>query len=676
MYERKHSVACIGKGESTGGLGKQLETEGCSLCVVERSADLARILDSEKPGSLIVDLVGRKNCFKFLDDVRKVLDTVRERPRLIVISDRADQKIRLKAVQAGSDVFLATPVTPLLVLQHLFPASRRAGEGHRILLIHDAMSDRFAETVARLKHDGMLVKQLSNPAQAMLSMINFMPDVLIIGHLLPGCHGDEIGKMIHQLSDFEETPVIYLCNEDDKAFTPGDTFPCEVISDSTDYPCIVSLLDRLVVAGRNRSNRIQYLRDYDQLTGFLNREGFLGLLERGFRKGDVAAVIVLEIGNLNAHVHGLSPQMQNELVFEVSSLLSRSIPPALVNARIGDYGFAFLSVDRSRQELEHLGKTLCHDICSQIFDIGDGSVTVDCNLGIAVTDDPARDGLSLLSLAVQACHAAVKSGLDHVCTRVLAPTDGTLQSGEDRELAEYLQSAIDKNLFRLVYQPIASLRGNGVEKYEVLLRLYDGSAGIVPPSRFMPIAVQNGLMYSIDRWVIGSAMEVLKERGGNTSLFVKVASESIQAPGFSAWLERLFDVCGLPGNRLVFEVCDANIRAGFKQAAAFATHVRQLGCGISLQHNDIRKDIAPMLEHIPASYVKINKSTIDEIATSHELRLKLKSMIMVCEEHKARLITGFVEDAGDLQLLWKCGVHYIQGNFLQEPDEGLGFDFG
>jgi EAL domain-containing protein (putative c-di-GMP-specific phosphodiesterase class I) len=51
-------------------------------------------------------------------------------------------------------------------------------------------------------------------------------------------------------------------------------------------------------------------------------------------------------------------------------------------------------------------------------------------------------------------------------------------------------------------------------------------------------------------------------------------------------------------------------------------------------------------------------------------------VITLCEKHKARVITGFVEDASNLQMLWKCRVHYIQGNFLQEPDAVLNFDFG
>jgi EAL domain-containing protein (putative c-di-GMP-specific phosphodiesterase class I) len=292
---------------------------------------------------------------------------------------------------------------------------------------------------------------------------------------------------------------------------------------------------------------------------------------------------------------------------------------------------------------------------------GDTSITVGCNLGIAVADHPLTDGLPLFALALQACNEAVQSSVNHICIHSLARVAEAAQSSEDRTFAEYLQYAIDENLFRLVYQPIASLHGNGVEKYEVLLRLHDRSGHVLPPSRFMPVAKRSGLMHAIDCWVIESAMDVLKKRGNGTSLFVKVSSESIQAPGFSAWLENLFNARGLPGNRLVFEICDANIRAGLKQVADFANHARKLGCGIALEH---------------ASYVKINRNAVDDIAVSRDLQLKLKTMIALCEHHKARVITGFVEDASSLQLLWKCGVHYIQGNFLQEPDEELDFDFG
>ncbi|MFV1972470.1 MAG: EAL domain-containing protein [Thiohalobacterales bacterium] len=676
MDERKHSVVYLGKGTLAEGLTSQRGAEGYAFSVVNRTSELAAILDREQPGSLIVELVGQINCFKRLDDVSKVLDRHAGKPRLVVISDRADQKIRLKAVQAGGDVFLATPVTPRLILQSLYPVSGRNGESHRVLVIDDRTSDWSAEIVSQLEHDGMFVKRMSNPEQALLTMINFMPDVLIIGNSLPGCHADDIGRMIHQLSDYEDIPVIYLCGDEDNAFTPGETFPSEVIRASTDYAEFASRLDRLVLAAKSRRNRVQYLSNYDQLTGFLNRDGFLVLMDRGFRDSDKAAVLVLQIENLNSHAYGLSPHMQNEVIFQMAGLLSRLIPSTMVHARVGDYRFAILCNSVSRQELEQLGQSICNDICTRMFDAGDTSLTVECNLGIAVSNNTSREGLPLFSLAMQACNEAVKSVDSHIIIRSPEPVVDRSQSAADRELAEHLQCAIDKNLFRLVYQPIASLHGNGVEKYEALLRLHDRDGGIVPPARFMPVAEHNDLMHSIDRWVIESAMGMLRERGNGTCLFVKVSSGSILTAEFTAWLDRHFEEYGQPGNRLVFEISDANIRAGLKQSACFANHVKQLGCGVALEHVDINRDLALLLKHVPASYVKINGHAFDDIAVCPELQLKLTAMITMCEKHKARVIAGFVEDASNLQLLWKCGVHYIQGNFLQVPDEVLNFDFG
>ena len=676
MSERKHAVIYFGTGTLADDLASQLGAEGYAFSATQHTRKLASMLGSGQPGSLIIELTGQVNCFKRLDDVRKVLAGCAAQPRLLVISDRADQKVRLKAVQAGSEVFLATPVTPRLILQHLSPVSGRDGERHRVLMVNDRDSDWSAETVSRLEQDGMFVKQLANPEQVLLSMINFMPDVLVIGSVRQDCRADEIGRMIHQLSDYEDIPVIYLCDDDSGAFSPNDTFPCEVISPSTDHADFVSRLDRLVLTAKSRRNRVQYLRNYDQLTGFLNREGFLALMDRGFRDDDEAAVLVLQLENLNSHAYGLTPHMQNEVVYEVAGLLSRSIPSTMVHARVGDYRFAVLCNGVSRQELEQLGQVICNEICTRMFYAGDASITVDCNLGIAVSDSASREGLPLFSLAVQACNEAVKSGDSHVVSKALEAVIDPSQSAEDRELAGYLQCAVDENLFRLVYQPIASLHGSGTGKYEVLLRLHDRAGRVIPPARFMPVAEHSELIYPIDRWVIERAMAVLEERGNGTCLFVKVSSGSIHAGGFAAWLERLFDKYGLPGDRLVFEVSEANIRAGLKQSADFAHFVRQRGCGVALEHNDINRDLVPFLEHVPASYVRINRHSVEDIAVSQELQSKLAAMITLCEKHEARVITGFVEDVSDLQLLWKCGVHYIQGNFLQEPNEVLNFDFG
>jgi len=220
------------------------------------------------------------------------------------------------------------------------------------------------------------------------------------------------------------------------------------------------------------------------------------------------------------------------------------------------------------------------------------------------------------------------------------------------------------------------LHGNSVEKYEVLLRLHGSNGELVLPSRFVLVAERCDLMQSIDRWVVEQAEVLLNGRGNGASLFVKISSGSLQDPGFPVWLNRFFRDHGFPGKRLIFEISEDNMRAGLRHAAAFASRIRQPGCGIALEHNDISKDVEPLLEHIPARYVKINGQAINRIAVNREQQLRLRAIIALSEQRKARAIAGFVENANSLHLLWKCGVHYIQGNFLQEPDEALEFDFG
>jgi EAL domain-containing protein (putative c-di-GMP-specific phosphodiesterase class I) len=95
-----------------------------------------------------------------------------------------------------------------------------------------------------------------------------------------------------------------------------------------------------------------------------------------------------------------------------------------------------------------------------------------------------------------------------------------------------------------------------------------------------------------------------------------------------------------------------------------------------LQHRDITRDFAPVLERIPASYVIVIDKTIEQDDIYNGWYDYLQNLVEVAEGRHCLVITGMVETAGSLQLLWKCGVHYIQGNFLQQPDETLDFDFG
>ena len=674
--EQNPVIVYLGSEEPAVELVAWLEAHGHSLYAVNAVAGLAHALKDTRAGTLIVDLAGEGDPLECLASLKAVLATTESRPRVIVCSERADQEVRLRAVQAGSDVFLTAPVSPQLLMQHLATVPETIHQEYRVLLVTDN-TDVLAGTALSLRQAGMLVKQPANPAQTLLSLINFMPDVLLIEHPLSGCSGDDIGRMIHQLSNYEDIPVVYFCSGEAAGnFIPRDTASCEVLPVSVDAGRVVTVINRLVRITRDRSNKARYLLNRDRVTGMLNRDGFFTRLNRGVEAKENVTLFLVELENLQYSNPGLSPRELNQLIAGVSAHLCGLAVASLLRARTGDYSFAFLVADKPGDEVRKLGQLLCHALGSRLYPAGQHAINVVCHAGIAVVDSRPENLLPLFSLAVEACEEARLAGRNRACVRRMESEEVTALSQEDRLLLEQLHLALEKDSFRLVYQPIAPLHGNTVEKYEVLLRLPGADNAVIPASRFVPLAEQGGLMRSIDLWVVGNAVKLLRERGSATSLFVKTSSASIGDPGFPARLKVIFDKHGYPGSRLVFEICESNIRAGLLPVEKFANRIKQLGCGLALEHNDLDRDVAPFLERIPASYVKINGQVLADIAVNHGRLSQLEEIIRSSEEYRARVIAGFVENAGSLQLLWKCGVHYIQGNFLQEPAEVLGFNFG
>ena len=190
------------------GVAEWLESLGLSVVHINDLEGLAAVLRDNTPASLIVDLTGddeSMECIAGLDDVMR---DVRP-PLVIVMSGRADQDIRLRAVEAGVDVFLPKPVQPRLLLQYLRRPRGGSENDCRIFLAGDS-PELLSGTVSELEQRGMAVKRLKHSSQLLLSVINFSPDLLLISDPLAGHAGDAVGHMVHQLSDYEDLPIIYV----------------------------------------------------------------------------------------------------------------------------------------------------------------------------------------------------------------------------------------------------------------------------------------------------------------------------------------------------------------------------------------------------------------------------------------------------------------------------------
>lgn len=656
-----------------------LQSAGVELRYLDTTRQLSQTLHKTRAFALIVDLTSDKTEQACLDAVQAALAKVEIVPHVVYLSERADQDLRLRAVQAGGNVFLSRPVSPQVMMQHLEPVLLQGQAGCRVLLI-GGTPDLLSGATPVLEQAGMTVRQVKSPSQALLSVINFSPDALIIEESLAGCRGEDLADMIHQVADYADLPVLFLYSQGDRDTDRFNDHCCEWLGSRRLKPeKLLARIEQRVRVSRMRNYRIRYLQARDPVTGLLNRQEFLAILERGVYEGESAALVLLELENLQHHYPQLAPHLLDSLLVIVASQAGMLAEHAELAGRIGDYTLAYIIRGKTSGEITELGRQVSYTVTSHLYDAGEHSIAIGCSIGIAIPRQRLEGGLPLLSSALKACQESHSTGTgkSRVAVSMLDPVvvSGS-RNQEEAALLALLRDTSSMTRFHLVYQPIASLRGNDVEKYEVLLRLHDTGNQPVPPARFVPLAERHGLMGSIDRWVVEQVITTMQRRAISTRFFVKLSADSLGDPGFATFLKKSLKKHGVSGERLVFELNAASINGNIRNAVRFCEELRRHDCGVSLEHCEIGQNVAQLFDHIPADYVKLGGHIIRNLADDPDRQERLRAFIKQAEKLDIQIIAGFVENADCLQVLWNSGVHYIQGNFLQEPDETLEFDFG
>jgi len=236
----------------------------------------------------------------------------------------------------------------------------------------------------------------------------------------------------------------------------------------------------------------------------------------------------------------------------------------------------------------------------------------------------------------------------------------------------------EKN-FSLVFQPILSIGEKKEELYEVLVRMLGENGDLLLPADFLPVALEKGLMHEIDRWVIDHATTKLSDdfhARSHANLFMKLSSESLNDKMLITWVSNYLKNSRIRGQqRLFFELSEHVIVKNMSSIKEFAKSMKDLGCGLVLDHFGDTAHSMEILNELSVDFVKIQSASINEISINNDLRIKYESLIRSALEKCDDVIVGAVENPHNLSLIWDWGVRYVQGYFIQPPHKDLLFDF-
>jgi len=317
--------------------------------------------------------------------------------------------------------------------------------------------------------------------------------------------------------------------------------------------------------------------------------------------------------------------------------------------------------------IEHLDK--------QVWDAGSLTTRLHLRAGICRIT-PAHETVDAL---LDAAQEAYMSACEHNApSEIYQFADNDKPELTTEEIVEKVKAALQEQRFKLLFQPIINIHGNTQELYEVLLRLIDEEGNEVSPLEWRSEVAQSGLAAHIDRWVLREAakkLTVQAAQGHDTKLLINLSAAAICDEGLPAFLGSLFKAANLPKESIVLQMSERDVNKHVKAAAKLTESLAGLQCRAALTHFGSSLKPFETLKHLIVDWVKIDGSYSQELQNDNCDTAALSHLLEQLKEGGWQSIVPMVENASIINKLWQSGASYIQGYYVQAPDEEMAHNF-
>jgi diguanylate cyclase (GGDEF)-like protein len=457
----------------------------------------------------------------------------------------------------------------------------------------------------------------------------------------PDIDGGETGEFELRFAriDYDGTPCVQIC------IVPPDTSsqePTKLVHDALKRDPTTLFF-----------HRAQFL---DRIAKRLSRKPKSGLHVLAYLKLDDFAKIRDKVGIIDSE----------ELLVQFSEIVRKRMHPRDVAGRFEGTSLMVLLERGSARDGQVWGEHIVKQVRERTFDVGDTSTSMTCTVGVCGMSD-MYGNLEEFVAATCKAHALGKKAGGDVSMLSEADDQDTKQREFDAIWVKHLRAALMENRFRLAQLPIAGLRSDSIEMYDLLVRMVDEHGRSVLPSEFLPAAERNNMMKNIDRWMIKAAVNFCAESEADR-VFVRLSRQSILDPSTGPWMEAEFEKAGFDSSRLVAQVPEKDAAQHIKQTRALVSKLRKLGVGFALEHYGIDQERFQILDLLKPDYIKIDGELMHSLMTDSELQETVSRIVEGANERNIRTIAERVENANAMAVLFQLGLDFMQGHYVHEPE--------
>jgi multidomain signaling protein FimX len=408
----------------------------------------------------------------------------------------------------------------------------------------------------------------------------------------------------------------------------------------------------------------------DASTGFLQQRYLLAAVRARCSqtmKGGVRAIAYIKPDRFGEIQSAVGILALDEFISQLSDLVRNQLTPGDLCGRFSGNGFLLLLERGNVRDAEAWAESIVKRVGEYTFTIDNKSIAATVSVGLAVLSAAEPDIALSVTDAVDAQRRCRDQGGNRVDLVQRIDTDTRVQA-YDKIWVKHIKSALMENRFRLVQQPIASLLGEDKGMFDVLVRMLDEQGGEVLPAEFMAAAERNDLMKNIDRWVVGASMAFCANRK-SSCIFLRMSKDTLHDKTLIGWLESQLRATRIDPKRLCFQVSEELATQYSRHTKELAQSLSKRGFRFALEHFGTGKEPIRLLSDIDLHFIKIDGSLMQGLSTSQLQQQRVKTLVEAAKRKKIETVAERVEDANTMAVLWQLGIEFIQGYFVNAPED-------
>ncbi|KMN09790.1 EAL domain-containing protein [Pseudomonas sp. FSL R10-0399] len=530
------------------------------------------------------------------------------------------------------------------------------------------------------------------------------PDLILLDAMMPGMDGYQVARHIKANVATANIPIIMLSGlSQQSARLSGleagaeEVLSKPVVNDELwlkvrnllrlkafgDHQVVHSLMleqqlqKRTIDVERFRSamgsdERLLKMANYDPLTGLPNRNLFYTTLQMGLTQAELRgwqlAVCTVDLNDFKSFNDVWGHLIGDQVLAEFCRRLSNCLNVTDTLGRMDGHELALILMIRKGQTGPKQIVDRIREVLREPFRVQEQDVTMTASMGLALYPDDGADAEGLIKQASTAMNRAKQAGRD---TYRFYTAQMNVEVQARQELETALRDAVRKQAFELYYQPKISLRDGTMCGVEALLRWHRPGLASVPPSVFVPILEEMGLISMVGQWVIARVCKQIaywqRSGLGVSQVAVNVSAQQIAEGDFVQDIQRSLDEHQIEAKWLELELTESSLMFNTPETIASLLALRDIGLKISIDDFGTGYSSLAYLSRFPIDKLKIDIAFIREVPHNVQDAAITRTIIELAHSLNLQVIAEGVENCEQLAFLTENGCDQVQGYLLSRP---------